>query len=146
MKKKIVAWFLLFAMMIALVPAGSVQAATYKKGSKGTNVQYLQQNLSFLGFSTQGADGKFGNNTKQAVLEVQKKLGISQTGLVDDALYQRIKNTVADIQKYLKYKGYYNSSVDGIAGAGTQKALADFQQEVALKPTGIVDKDTYLVL
>ena len=103
MKKKIVAWFLLFAMMIALVPAGSVQAATYKKGSKGPKVQYLQQNLSFLGFSTQGADGKFGNNTKQAVLEVQKKLGISQTGLVDDALYQRIKNTVADIQKYFKY-------------------------------------------
>jgi len=27
MKKKIIAWFMLFAMMIALVPAGSVQAA-----------------------------------------------------------------------------------------------------------------------
>lgn len=146
MKKKIIACFLMLAMMVALVPAGIVQAATYKTGTSGIKVQYLQQNLTFLGFSTKGADGNFGNNTKQAVLEVQKKLGVSQTGLVDDALYQRITNTVSDIQKYLKYKGYYNGLVDGIAGAETQKSLADFQQEVDIKPTGVVDKDTYWVL
>ena len=68
MKKKIVAWFLLFAMMIALVPTGSVQAATYKNGSKGTQVRNLQRNLAFLGYSVGTIDGSFGNNTKKAVI------------------------------------------------------------------------------
>ena len=59
MKKKIVAWFLLFAMMIALVPAGSVQAATYKKNSSGTKVKYLQQNLPSAPFVEKPKNDKF---------------------------------------------------------------------------------------
>lgn len=139
MKKKIVAWFLLLAMMITLIPAGSVQAATYKKGSKGTNVQYLQQNLTFLGFSTKGVDGKFGNNTRNAVLSLQKNLHVPETGIVDDALDALIKGTVADIQKYLAYKGYYTGEIDGIKGNATGTAYKKLEKNLGLKQTAVVN-------
>ena len=138
MKKKIVAWFLLFAMMIALVPAGSVQAATYKKGSKGTNVMYLQQNLSFLGFSAGKADGDFGNNTRKAVLSLQKAVHMEETGIVDDELDALIKGTVADIQRYLAYKGYYKGEIDGIKGNATGTAYKKLEKNLGLKQTGVV--------
>ena len=139
MKKKIIAWFLLLAMIITLVPAGSVQAAAYKKGSKGINVQYLQQNLTFLGFPTNGVDGKFGNDTRKAVIELQKTFGFAQTGSVDDTLNKMIKNTVSDIQKYLKYKGYYSGSIDGVSGNGTQNAFKKLQKELKKTQTGFAD-------
>ena len=140
MKKKIIAWFLLFAMMIALVPAGSVQAATYKKNSSGTKVKYLQQNLSFLGFSTKGADGKFGGNTQKAVNNAQKALQLPQTGEVDEELYTFISETVLEIQTHLKNKGYYSGKIDGIAGTGTQTAFEKIQRDYGYARTGIADR------
>lgn len=125
--------------MIALVPAGSVQAATYKKGSTGTSVQYLQQNLTFLGFPTQGADGRFGNNTRKAVLLFQESIDFPQTGTVDEELYTLIKGIVADIQKYLQYKGYYSGAIDGLSGLETEKALKKLQKEKGKIQTGCID-------
>ena len=138
MKKKIIAWFLLFAMMIALVPAGSVQAATYKKGSGGNQVRNLQRNLSFLGYSVGTIDGKFGNNTKNGVKNLQKDLYFEQTGIVDQNLNNLIKGTVMDIQSYLKEKGYYTGEIDGIAGTGTKNSLKKYQKEEGYSQTGIV--------
>lgn len=138
MKKKIVAWFLLFAMMIALVPAGSVQAATYKKGSSGNQVRNLQRNVSFLGYSVGTIDGKFGNNTKNGVKNLQKDLYFEQTGIVDQNLNNLIKGTVMDIQSYLKEKGYYTGEIDGIAGTGTKNSLKKYQKAEGYSQTGIV--------
>ena len=140
MKKKIVAWCLLLAMMITLVPAGSVQAATYKKNSSGTKVKYLQQNLSFLGFSTKGADGKFGGNTQKAVINAQKALQLPQTGIVEEELYTLISKTVIGIQTHLKNKGYYSGKIDGIAGTGTQTAFEKIQRDYGYARTGIADR------
>lgn len=139
MKKKIVTWLLVLTMILAYLPGNMAQAATYQTGSRGEQVQYLQQNLTFLGFSTEGADGEFGNNTKKAVYMLQTALELPKTGIVDDALDNLIKNTVSDIQKYLKYKGYYNGAIDGTSGRGTQNALKKLQKELGKKQTGITD-------
>lgn len=138
MKKKIVTWFLFFAMMIALLPANVVQAATYKNGSKGNQVRNLQWNLAFLGYSVGIVDGDFGNNTKKGVIKLQNDLHYEQTGVVDQALNNLIKGTVMDIQSYLKEKGYYTGVVDGISGNGTQNALMKFQKDKGYSQTGVI--------
>ncbi len=143
MKKRIVASFMLLVMLIVLLPTNNVQAETYQKGSQGINVQDLQKNLTFLGFSTIEMAGVYGDNTRKAVIDLQRALYLSETGIVDSELNELIKGTVADIQGYLKEKGYYSGIVDGVTGNITQNALKNLQKEKGYSQTGIID---YLIL
>ena len=54
-----------------------------KKGSRGQEVQSLQEALIELGFLTGKADGVFGDGTEKAVIAFQQKNGYPDTGLVD---------------------------------------------------------------
>ncbi len=49
---------------------------------------------------------------------------------------------VRRIQKKLKELGYYKGSVDGIYGAGTQKAVKDFQKNCGITADGIAGPKT----
>ena len=55
-----------------------------KVGSRGAAVQDVQKKLVALGYNvgSTGADGIFGNATKNAVIKFQKSIGISQDGIV----------------------------------------------------------------
>ena len=55
-----------------------------KNGSKGTQVKSCQQLLIAKGYSVgiDGADGKFGANTKKAVVKFQQKCGLDDDGVV----------------------------------------------------------------
>lgn len=55
-----------------------------KNGCKGNDVKELQKTLISLGYSvgSYGADGSFGNGTKNAVIKFQKNKGISADGIV----------------------------------------------------------------
>ena len=55
-----------------------------KVGSRGAAVQDVQKKLVALGYNvgSTGADGVFGNATKNAVIKFQKSVGISQDGIV----------------------------------------------------------------
>ncbi len=50
-------------------------------GSRGENVRKLQENLTKLGYNTQGTDGIFGNNTKKAVLAFQRANNLAADGI-----------------------------------------------------------------
>jgi len=43
---------------------------------------------------------------------------------------------IADIQRELARRGFYDAPVDGNLGAKTEAAIRDFEQSVGLKPTG----------
>lgn len=62
-----------------------VTYATLQKGSKGNDVVKLQQRLKDLGYLKGSADGDFGKGTAAAVSAFQKKAGLSDTGIADDA-------------------------------------------------------------
>lgn len=64
--------------------AGSTISATLQKGSKGDDVKTLQRLLIGLGYNLGSAkdDGDFGSKTHDAVVAVQKKYNLSQTGIV----------------------------------------------------------------
>lgn len=139
MTKRIIASMLMMVMLLVLLPANDVQAALYQKGSNGGKVWNLQRNLTFLGFSTKGVDGSFGNNTKNAVIKLQNQLHLEATGKVDDELYALIEDTVYDIQLYMKQKGYYTSTVDGISGTNTSNAMKVYQKANGYAKTGVVE-------
>ena len=118
-----------------------VSEPVYQKGSRGTEVERLQKNLTFLGFSTGGADGAFGGKTETAVKQLQKKLGVEVTGKVDSELNQQIQKMVKEVQTYLSKKGYYSSTIDGITGSGTEKGLKKLQKEMGVSQTGTINSD-----
>lgn len=53
---------------------------------------------------------------------------------------------VVTLQKKLKQWGYYNGTVDGIFGSGTEKAVKYFQQKNGLTADGIVGTKTAAAL
>ena len=53
---------------------------------------------------------------------------------------------IAEIQVKLKEQGYYLKAIDGQFTKETSKSVKSFQKMKKLKPDGIVDEKTYLLL
>ena len=56
--------------------------SSVRSGSSGNDVRELQRALKEKGFDPQGVDGKFGANTKKAVIAFQKANGLEADGVV----------------------------------------------------------------
>lgn len=52
------------------------------------------------------------------------------------------RTMVRKIQRALWHRGYLNGSIDGVFGRQTSRALAHFQSDSGLRPTGRIDVDT----
>lgn len=74
-------------------------------GSKGTYVQNLQRDLTFLGYDTRGVDGIFGSNTHNAVIRFQKDTGLAPDGIAG-------KNTKDMLAKKIAARTYLVKSGD----------------------------------
>ena len=61
-----------------------------KLGMKGDFVTKLQQQLKSKGFDPKGTDGKFGKNTKNAIIGIQKEGGLEPDGIVGVETYKVI--------------------------------------------------------
>lgn len=57
-----------------------------KRGSKGKEVEKLQNILKYLGFGISKVDGDFGPNTENAVIAFQKKYKTPTSGIYDDKM------------------------------------------------------------
>lgn len=135
-----------------------------KKGDRGPIVKEIQQRLLKLGFNIGPtyADGNFGSKTEEAVRSFQRKLGLRETGIVDDKTYEKLifesyrlgdrtlylhfpffkGRDVLELQKILKGFGFNPGPVDGIFGPLTEKAVREFQMSVGINPDGIVGPQT----
>ena len=76
---------LLAVLLLTLAAAASADAYLLKRGSKGEEVEILQQMLFDLGFLDEEPDGIFGRKTQAAVKAWQKYRGVSQTGSMTEA-------------------------------------------------------------
>ena len=65
---------------------------TLKKGASGNITRLLQEKLISLGYNcgSCGADGKFGADTKNAVIAYQKKSGLSADGIVGQNTWRKL--------------------------------------------------------
>ena len=66
------------------------------KGSKGEDVQKVQQLLIDQGYLTGVADGDFGNKTEKAVMDFQKDHDLPVTGIVDDETFTVLSGKSTD--------------------------------------------------
>lgn len=110
---------------------------TLKNGSSGDNVKRLQMNLNTMGFKAGTADGKFGNNTKDAVKSFQKEQGLEADGIAGKKTLTRMVDIAVDVQTHLYQLGYFTEKIDGVMGSKTQSALKAFQKDYGLKQDGI---------
>ncbi len=65
-----------------------------KRGSLSNYVLILQDDLNTLGFKTGGLDGIFGSATQNAVMEYQKKQGLTADGIVGCNTWRSLQEDV----------------------------------------------------
>ena len=146
-------WLRLFADAGCLTDQQQVQAESAVR----EYTTALQQELRDAGYYHGEVDGVYGPATVDAVEAVQKAHGLPTTGTVDKAtaaalqgdlaakggaIAQEAVASTAAVQQTLKLAGFWDGPVDGKWTAELSNALKDFQTELGVKPTGVVDAAT----
>ncbi|MFC5385336.1 peptidoglycan-binding protein [Aquamicrobium segne] len=136
-------------------------------------VRQVQLTLRDLGFYSAEPDGLSGPNTRDAIATYQRKVGLAETGVIDDALLEQLgaspmtivpvpanrnemtasvrvagepasaTERISRIQMGLRAFGNADIEVDGIAGARTRAAISEFQSIFGLAVTGEPDAAVY---
>ena len=129
---------------------------TLRYGDNGTEVTAMQQRLVELGYLDGDVDGKFGLQTKAALLAFQRENKLVRDGIAGNktltALYAdtatamdmtqtlrqgMVSSTVRQMQEHLITLGFLNGNADGIFGPVTSLALIGFQKAQRLTADGI---------
>ena len=162
------------ALHVTLDPANTPTPTVLllRVGSAGDEVKRLQTRLNELGYYAGAIDGQYGQGTADAVKLFQSQHNLIADGLAGSdtrsILYGQnaemyiptptpspmptlLKKgndgeAVRDLQKRLKELGYYNGSVDGDFGGGTQEAVRLFQSQSGLDVDGIAAEKTLSLL
>ncbi|RZV47582.1 MAG: peptidoglycan-binding protein, partial [Acidimicrobiales bacterium] len=138
-----------------------------KLDASGPSVVDLHARLAMVGYPVETLQlNVFGPATGDAVLLFQRGRGLDQTGIVDletwasllDACHhfgERLMcrrtpmmrgDDVAELQLLLGSLGFDAGWIDGVFGAGTETAVADFQRNAGLPVDGVADPTTIATL
>ena len=145
-KRRLLSLILALLTVLSLLPQVQVDAAAMKKGSRGSNVKLLQQNLIGMGYLDGSADGSYGSATAAAVKEFQRDFGLSVDGNAGEATQSALRSAIVRLQVELKAAGYAPGSADGSFGSKTKKALQAYQSDNGLPKTGEADSATWAVI
>ena len=133
--------------------------------SNAKQVKIMQNRLIVLGYLSGTADGEYGATTEAAVKAFQDRNGLYADGKAGPKTLAKLYSNsakkassvaghlgslkagmngsaVRTLQKNLRTLGYYNGSVDGDYGSGTQAAVSAFQSANGLKADGVAGKAT----
>jgi LysM repeat protein len=91
-KLSIFALVLAFIILSANLAGTALAESTLSWGSRGNEVNQLQQKLTDLGYNTYGIDGIFGKNTYSAVTSFQKARGLQADGIAGPATWAALKS------------------------------------------------------
>ncbi|MDX6154045.1 peptidoglycan-binding protein [Marinococcus sp. PL1-022] len=139
---------------------------TLKVGHRNSDVKELQEYLQSEGFHTGSIDGVFGPVTASSLKSFQRAKSIGVDGVAGPITFSKMNlggsssstvssNTssssvssslrqgdrgseVSSLQRKLKSKGFYNSSVDGVFGPVTDSAVKNFQRTAGIGVDGVV--------
>ena len=137
--------------------------ATLRYGSVGEDVRQLQNRLISLGYLSMTSDGKYGVQTKNAVVAFQKANSLTVDGIVgantlsaindSNAVKNEITSSsilkigsegegVMELQRRLITLGYLIGNADGKFGLDTSLALIAFQKNNKLTADGVAGSKT----
>ena len=123
----------------------------------------IQVEMDKMGYAPGTADGSYGAKTKTAVSAFQKKVGLKQTGIADEATRNAIDDrcgglpvsaikkgssgtNVRRLQQALIGLGFLTGKVDGKYGSKTEAAVAAFQKAYGLSVDGNAGRRTMIAL
>ena len=147
--------------------AAQTEAALRLTRSQRINIQ---RQLTSLGYDAGVADGLWGSRTRDAIRAWQRANRNDQTGYVTNAQVRLIASQAgergqspvagqeeaaaleeslleltaserSDLQRRLSRLGYATSRTDGTFGAGTRRAIANWQEDSGLTATGYLTAD-----
>jgi len=141
-----IAWTRLFVDAGCLDEEGLVNASQWVSDY----VTALQTDLATAGYYRGEVDGVYGPETIAAVEQLQEDFDLPVTGLMDPAsqaalaevLGQQESAQVAALQGILTATGHYGGPIDGVWSLEVEEALKDFQTELGVPATGVVDAAT----
>ena len=141
-----VAWTRLFVDAGCLDEEGLASASQWVSDY----VTALQTDLATAGYYNGEIDGVYGPDTIEAVERLQEDSGLEVTGLMDPAtqaalaevLGQQESAQVAALQGILTTTGHYGGPIDGVWSLELEEALKEFQTELGVPATGVVDAAT----
>ncbi|MBC7454889.1 MAG: peptidoglycan-binding protein [Massilia sp.] len=140
-------------------------------GNESSDVALLQAKLQEKGYVLKKIDGIFGSKTREAVLEFQRRAGLTVDGLAGPRTMSAINgehnefsknfedfsatrilkvgsegNDVTSLQIRLQAIGYTLDEIDGIFGSDTKQAVMEFQSDVELTADGLAGPQTMATL
>ena len=133
-------------------------------GERGEPVKALQTALNVaLGLKKKqriATDGVLGKGTVAAIRKFEETAGLPVDGIADEQVITTLgidhvtftlgrgarQSSVVSIQKALANVLKIKIRADGVYGSGTAKTVSRFQKSVGLKPTGVVDRTTWMAL
>lgn len=102
-------------------------------------VKQKQWQLYLLGYYQEQPDGKWGNKSRQATVDIQKEYGLIVDGLFGAQTEVLTRDIIAKLQKALTDG---KMSIDGLAGSETKEYIEQWQKTHGFIETGIADKAT----
>ncbi len=136
------------------------KANYFERGEVSEKLRTYQNRLKKLGYLTTEADGKYGDDTENAVKRFQERTGLIADGYLGPQTIEYLMSSDAQanalmigmkgsdverIQQRLKELKYLKT-VDGYFGSGTESAVRAFQERNDLSVDGKVGKHTMNVL
>ncbi len=133
-------------------------------GERGEPVKALQTALNVaLGLKKKqriATDGVLGKGTVAAIQKFEEIAGLPVDGIADEQVIVALgidhttftlgrgarQSSVVSIQKALANVLKLKIRADGVYGSGTAKTVSRFQKSVGLKPSGVVDRTTWMAL
>lgn len=107
------------------------------------SITQRQLNLrTYYYFYTGKIDGIEGTGTKNAYRNFQKFTGLTADGIYGRNTNNKLIEVIKDLQGKLNSKGY-TLSIDGMVGNATINAIKDFQRKNGLTIDGIAGNNTY---
>ena len=144
---------ILTTAFVLVGPLSGTAAAELKKGSRGAQVQKVQQ---WLG---ETPDGVFGKATKAAVRRWQRRHGLTADGVVGPATWAALRRAHGPARRTSGGAGVRSRggavrrlqralgiAADGIFGPATQAAVKRFQSARGLTTDGVVGPATWAAL
>ena len=160
---------------IALTPSSNIDnCSSYNDSHPVRSDIMMQVVLKSYGYYEGSIDGLFGSISRRSLIEFQSNNNIAADGIIGSQTCKlllrksniikkvntKISNNVSeksnpennysqeiyDAQLKLKELGLYTSTLDGINGPGTKKALKNFQSKSGLSPDGVLGPLTLAAL
>ena len=100
----------------------------------------------FQGANNLSPDGILGQQTCKLLLNKKNIVSNNQKGVEIVSVEDRYSQEIYDAQVKLKNLGLYTSTVDGINGPGTERAIKQFQNKAGLNIDGVIGPLTLAAL